>query len=90
MSPYLFVLCIEGLVQGIKASVDNHQWQPFRFSNCRLTLSHLFFSEDLLLFAKASRSRDRVVLHILNQFCQASSQMVSKEKSAVYCSKSVT
>lgn len=75
LSPYLFVLCIEKLSHLIADAVNRNVWKPVKTSP---GISHLFFADDLILFAEASQlefSRDR--------FCDFSGHF---EKSMIYCS----
>ena len=48
--------------------------------------SHLFFADDLILFAKATKSQARVLRHTLCEFCNISGQRVSLSKSQVFVS----
>ncbi|CAN1145226.1 Putative ribonuclease H protein At1g65750, partial [Linum perenne] len=49
--------------------------------------SHLFYADDLILFAEASVSQAAAILNCLDRFSDASGLAVSKEKSALLCSK---
>ena len=54
ISPYLFELYLERLGHIIHNYVDNGKWKPIRQSRHGPNLSHLFFADDLILFAEAS------------------------------------
>ena len=54
LSTYIFVLCIERLSHGIYHSIQQDHWKPIRLSRLGTPLSHLFFADDLLLFAEAT------------------------------------
>lgn len=60
ISPYLFVLCIEKLFQLINVEVEAHNWHPIQLARGGPRISHLAFTDDLLLFAEASE--DQVLL----------------------------
>ena len=53
LSPYLFVLCFERLLHVINVVVDNGFWQPIQLAREGPKLTHLAFTDDLLLFTKA-------------------------------------
>lgn len=50
LSPYLFILCIEVLGQRISRAVAKMEWKPLNASLLGPNISHLFFTDDLLLF----------------------------------------
>ncbi|KAL4346847.1 hypothetical protein GQ457_17G009160 [Hibiscus cannabinus] len=54
LSPYLFVLCMERLSHAIGRKIDVRQWRGIRLSRSGPMISHLFFADDLVLFAEAS------------------------------------
>ncbi|CAL1375573.1 unnamed protein product [Linum trigynum] len=87
LSPYLFTLCIERLNHCIKDSVDRKAWRPITLSKDGPALTHLFFADDLVLFAEADLKQGEEVLTCLNRFCEASGEQVSKDKSCVFFSK---
>ncbi|CAL1383611.1 unnamed protein product [Linum trigynum] len=89
LSPYLFTLCMERLSHCIQKEVMKGNWKPCRLSPGGPALSHLFFADDLVLFAEASPHHADIILDSLNRFCIASGEMVSKEKSRVFFSKNV-
>lgn len=66
------------------------EWKPIRLSRGGPQLSHVCFADDLILFAEASVSQVRVIRRILEQFCIASGQKVSLEKSKIYFSENVS
>ncbi|CAL9017859.1 unnamed protein product, partial [Prunus brigantina] len=86
LSPYLFVLCIEKLSHIIFDAVEKKKWRPVKSSQSGPAVSHLFFADDLILFAEASSNQARVMRSCLQLFCHASGQKVNFEKSAIYCS----
>ena len=53
-SPYIFVLCMERLAQLITVEVQKKAWKPLTVAKKAPKLSHLFFVDDLVLFAKVS------------------------------------
>ena len=55
LSPYIFILCMEYLARLILCKVVAHSWSGIRISKDGPTFSHLFFADDLILFAKATK-----------------------------------
>lgn len=51
LSPYLFILCIEYLGHLIEEKCTSKVWKPVKASRSGLAFSHLFFADDLVLFA---------------------------------------
>ena len=54
LSPYIFLLCAEGLSALIKKGVGDGQLKGISVCRNRPKLSHLFFTDDSLIFCKAS------------------------------------
>ncbi|PNX61280.1 ribonuclease H [Trifolium pratense] len=81
LSPYLFVLCMERLGAMISKYVSDGTWKPMQITNDGTKLSHLFFADDVLLFAKATGSAARTVKEVLDRFCAMSGLRISLEKS---------
>lgn len=52
-------------------------------------MSHICFADDLILFAEASVSQVRVIRKVLDNFCLASGQKVSIEKSKILFSSNM-
>ena len=52
--------------------------------------SHLLFTDDNLLFARANRQACRIIFDILNQYEQASGQKINYEKSEVSFSRGIS
>ena len=86
LSPYIFIMCMEVLGFFIKDKCDVKFWDLVKKSRGGLTVSHLFFANDLVLFAKAGMKNCISMLDALEGFCGISGQKISKEKSTVYFS----
>lgn len=54
ISLYIFVLCIERLGHAISDLMDKDSWHPVQLMKRGLKLSHIFFVDDLVLFAEAT------------------------------------
>lgn len=90
LSLYLFILCMEVLGALISENCNSNLWDPVKVTQGGLAFSHLFFANDLVLFAKADRKNCMAVKDVLNCFCSLSGQKVSQDKSRVYFSPNVT
>ncbi|KAL4353303.1 hypothetical protein GQ457_06G005280 [Hibiscus cannabinus] len=87
LSPYLFVLCMDRLSQAIQSSVMAGRWRPIHLTRNGPPLSHLFFADDMVLFAEATMEQVGVIRGILNGFCQASGHKVSISKTQIFFSR---
>lgn len=52
LSPYIFILSMELLSRRIDHEMDILRWTPISICRNGPEISHLFFADDLLLFAK--------------------------------------
>ena len=55
-------------------------------SRLGLRVTHLFFADDSMLFAKAKVSESEKVKHVLKIYEESSGQMINLDKSALYFS----
>lgn len=72
------------------SEVRLNRWEPICLSNNGPKFSHLFFADDVLLFAKAKVSQARIISGVLNNFSTLSGLKVSLMKSIIRASKGVT
>ena len=90
MSSYLFVLCMERLSMMISDKVNSGDWKPIRITRGGISISHLLFADNVLLFTEAKPSQMRIIMGVLQEFEELSGLRVSVEKSKVMVSKGVT
>lgn len=88
--PYLFVLCMEKLALLIQEKFHNDQWQSVRISKNGPQVSHLFFTNDCLLFTGAKISQVRLVQQVLDDFCKALGVRVRIHKSRFMASRNIS
>ena len=89
LSPFLFLLCTEGLNEMVK-SAERHG-DIHGFSLCRRGPKpmHLLFADNSLPFCKANMEKCENVLAILNMYEEASRQKVNRSKAFLFFSKSI-
>ena len=89
ISPYLFILCMEYLGHLIDKKCMEGVWKPLKAFRENIGISHLFFTDDLILFAKVDEDSCEAISEVLDEFCEESGQKVSMEKSRIYFSPNV-
>lgn len=86
LSPYLFILCGEGLT-----TLINDYERQGKFQGCRVArgapfITHMLFADDSYLYCKADEEGANIVKEILQSFQIASGQQVNLNKSSVFFS----
>ncbi|GKV38629.1 hypothetical protein SLEP1_g46518 [Rubroshorea leprosula] len=89
LSPYLFIMVMEKLSHMIMSRLQEHKWTPFRLSRGGLTLSHLFFADDLMLFGKASITQIETIIDCLSEFARRSRLEINLGKSKLFVSPNI-
>ncbi|KAK2642451.1 hypothetical protein Ddye_024214 [Dipteronia dyeriana] len=89
LSPYLFLLCAEGMSSIINAAVQESNLSGFQCSQSGPWISHLFFADDSLLFSKATDRECYTIRHILETYAAALGQTINYEKSVMCFSRAV-
>lgn len=64
-------------------------WCPLKASSGDLKISHLFFVDDLILFAKVNDEICEAIPEVLQVFCMELGQKINCEKSRIYFSLNV-
>lgn len=90
LSPYLFILCAEGLSALIRKNECADLLHGVKVAKGAPVVSHLFFTDDCFLFFKANQSEAHVIKRILGVYGQGSRQMVNFSKSSISFSLNVT
>ncbi|KAK8646949.1 hypothetical protein V6N13_120714 [Hibiscus sabdariffa] len=80
---------MERLGHMIQDDVGSGSWAPFRFIRNGTPLSHLFFADDLILYAKVDLSQAEIINSILVEFGKFSGHRVSCRKSSIYVSPNI-
>ncbi|XP_058733791.1 uncharacterized protein LOC131605427 [Vicia villosa] len=89
LSPYLFILCTNVLSGWLKREVQGKKIHGIKVARTAPIISHLFFADDCLLFARANTSEAAKVLSILVDYEAASGQVVNLDKSEVSFSRNI-
>ncbi|WOH00018.1 hypothetical protein DCAR_0519374 [Daucus carota subsp. sativus] len=89
LSPYLFLLCVEGLSLGLKQAGEDNRITGCRVANSAPLVTHLLFADDSFLFFKATTAEANEVKGILNSYETYSGQAVNFQKSVIFFSSNV-
>jgi hypothetical protein len=81
LSPYIFILCMEYLACLIHEETTKGHWTGVKTSRGGPSFTHLFFADDLILFAKATKKNCVTINRVLGTFYSASGQKVNLAKS---------
>jgi hypothetical protein len=82
LSPLLFLLVVEGLSQKIKEEKKSGALKGVKTSGY-LSLSHLLFMDDVLIFLEGSIKEARKMHDILETYCMASGMDLNLQKSSM-------
>lgn len=87
LSPFLLILGSEVLSRMLLAAEGRGAIHGIKVNRSALSISHLLFADDLMIFSQANRQKAFVIGDILSTYSTWSGQRVSFEKSALYCSE---
>ena len=87
ISPYLFLLCVEGLSAMLKREEGVGHIKGIAVSKGALRISHLLFTDDSIVFCRATVKECDRVIKVLKDYEEDSGQKLNKEKTSLFCSK---
>lgn len=87
LSPYLFIICAEGLGILIRHAYEQNMLRGIRVSRGAPTITHLFFADDSIIFTRASVQEANTIGHILREYEVLSGQKVNLAKCKVSFSR---
>ncbi|KAH1090902.1 hypothetical protein J1N35_018159 [Gossypium stocksii] len=89
LSPYLFLICAEGFSHLIERA--NRDGRPLgaRVGRSNISVTHLFFADDSILFGEASTERVNTIKGVIKEYEVVSGQKVNFEKLFIYFSGNV-
>lgn len=86
ISPYLLLLCSEGLSCLLRAVGPMHLSRGVHVGIHAPWISHLLFTDDCIVFSEALRRGADRLHEVLEIYSKGSGQLVNKEKSAIFFS----
>ncbi|CAI8614534.1 unnamed protein product, partial [Vicia faba] len=90
LSPYLFILCADVLSGMLKFEAKANRIHGIQVARKARKISHLFFTDDNLMFSRASILEANKILDILKHYQVSSSQMVNLDKYEASFSQNVS
>ncbi|KAM1948308.1 hypothetical protein ACFX15_008514 [Malus domestica] len=84
LSPYLFLLCTEGLSALIRKGVERGALHGVKVTPKGMPITHLLFADDSVLFCEATVEEARGVREILNSYAVGSGQEINMLKSSIF------
>ncbi|WOG90771.1 hypothetical protein DCAR_0310016 [Daucus carota subsp. sativus] len=83
MSPYIYILCAEGLSSIIKRNEEAGLIHGCSVARGAPAISHLLFADDCYFFFKAIESEARVMKNIIKRYEELSGQAINFQKSTI-------
>jgi len=90
LSPYLFILVVEGLSTLIHKAVNRGDIHGIQVSPSAPVVSHLLFANECFLFCRANVVEAQRLLTILKTFEAASGQEINLSKSEVFLCRNMS
>jgi hypothetical protein len=90
LSPYLFILCAEGLTTLVKKYEGRGDIHGVKVCRAAPSITHLLFADDCFLFFRADEKEAECMKQLLNDYERASGQAINFAKSEVYFSRNTS
>lgn len=87
LSPFLFLICGEGLSSLMRINTREGLLKGVKASKSGPQVTHLLFADDCILFGEALRKEALAFKEILSEYKRCSGQCVNFSKSIVFFSK---
>ena len=87
LSPYLFLLCVEGLSSLIRKAIESQQLHGILSCTNGVCISHLLFADDSFIFCQATMEEGQRLLEILGRYEAASGQAINRHKTSIFFSR---
>ncbi|GJR76425.1 RNA-directed DNA polymerase, eukaryota, reverse transcriptase zinc-binding domain protein [Tanacetum coccineum] len=84
LSPFLFIIVMEGLHMTLRDGVAANMFQGVKVGSPGILLSHLFYADDVVIFSEWNQTDMENIIRILNIFYIASGLKINIHKSNVY------
>ena len=82
ISPYLFLLCAEGLTALLKKAESEGRIKGVSICRGAPKVTNLMFADDSLLFCQATRAEGETIAEILRTYARASGKSINLKKSS--------
>ena len=89
ISPYLFIICAEGLSALIRYYEAKRWISGVRVCRQTPAITHMLFADDSYLFCKANTKEAKRIMEMLRLLEKSSGQKVNVDKSSVFFSSNV-
>ncbi|KAM2907972.1 hypothetical protein COP2_047533 [Malus domestica] len=84
LSPYLFLLCTEGFSMLIRNGLEQGALHEFKITPNGVPVTHLFFTDDSVLFGNALMEEAQWVAKVLKVYAWGSGQEINLSKSTIF------
>lgn len=81
LSPLLFVIAQQVLSFNLKKRTAQLNILPYKVGRNEVSLSHLFYADDVLLFTNGANSSLRTPMQLLQNYERSSGQRINRSKS---------
>ncbi|XP_012828844.1 PREDICTED: uncharacterized protein LOC105950071 [Erythranthe guttata] len=87
LSPLIFIITQEILTLNIKHLEEQELMKMYKVRHGSLSISHLFYADDMLLFTNESKRLVQALRNMLHKYEASSGHLISLEKNSFYTSK---
>jgi hypothetical protein len=84
ISPYLFLLCTEGLSCLLQKQEVQGELQGLKNGRLGPSISHLLFADDSIFFARSDKRSVDALQRTLALYCDGSGQKINLDKSTIF------
>nr|GEZ09524.1 putative RNA-directed DNA polymerase, eukaryota, reverse transcriptase zinc-binding domain protein [Tanacetum cinerariifolium] len=84
LSPFLFIIIMEGLHLALKDVVQSGLLQGAKVGDSGMNISHLFYADDVVIISEWNRQEMDNIIRVLQVFYLASGMKINIAKSNVY------
>ncbi|GJR81908.1 RNA-directed DNA polymerase, eukaryota, reverse transcriptase zinc-binding domain protein [Tanacetum coccineum] len=84
LSSFLFILVLEGLHNALSAAVSSSLIKGVKFGSHKVTISHLFYVDDVIITTEWNANGLDNIIHVLHVFYLAPGLKINIQKSNVY------
>jgi hypothetical protein len=89
LSPYLFLLCTEGFTALLAKAEEQEELVGVKVCRDAPAIANLLFADDSLILMQVDEANAGCLKRILDEYCAASGQLVSVDKSSIFFSPNI-